>query len=327
MNMIKNATNKVPIESFSPQALVAAGMDATDANMYSALAVVYGALRSGRADLVEPDEFPGFTKASLSVPLGELATRGSVFADGLSARILPPGVRFFERYFARDDRDIVYAARREILSQFACVEDEQDEKELQPVAGNDVGLFAVALAGLEADGALRVHVGSSSPFPRATLTRDGFCILAARDGSDVRIAAIAPHVRVSLSGTEMALLNGALMLSSIWRFSRSVETAEVHELVSRMWHAILDDNALTTRNEWAAASYAKRAALRVTLEMTPELLKAARVGVRVCLTEFATNWDEFVTVAGGSIDRYGAKVSDLRSLAGALDDASIQPES
>jgi len=242
----------VPAKMFLPGTLAAVGLDAEDANMLSALAVVYNALRSGRTGLVEAHEFPGHNDGALTVGLADLVERGCVLAEGLSARILPAGVRLFEGYFALADREAVYAARHEILSQFQNADAEDVEQEVRQASGSDAGLLAVALAGLEADGALRVKDGGS-PHPRATLTRDGVCILAARTNSDVRVAARAPGMRIVLSGTGMALLNGSLGLFSCYPFqfvdsaltqSLDKEIKDVSRFVHRIWHAILDDNSL-----------------------------------------------------------------------------------
>jgi hypothetical protein len=326
--MIQEKMTQMPAKMFLPATLASAGLDAEYANMLSALAVVYNALRSGRTGLVEAHEFPGHNHEALAAGLADLVERGCVLADGLSARIAPAGVRLFEGYFALAGRDAVYAARREILSQFLRVGSEDDEQEVQ-ASGDDAGLLAVALAGLEADGALRVRDGCP-PHPRATLTMDGFCILAARTNSNVKIRARAPNTRIVLSGTGMALLNGLLILIPCYPF-RFVDTAliqsldkeseDVYRFVHRIWHAILDDNSLTNHSEWAASSHPKRAALRVTMDMTPALLETARVAARACLAEFATNWEEFVAVAGGALHRYPATVADLRSLAESLDGA------
>ena len=133
------------------------------------------------------------------------------------------------------------------------------------------------------------------------------------------------------SGAETALLVGAMTASIAYPFRRK-EDADFQKRLGReigvagskieeQWAAKLQRCGLDTRFHWASMDRKDRAALTVTLTLTPDVHSIAEFAVRACIHEFDGRWQEFLAIAAGGLHKYGVAYSDLMSLAKRLTQA------
>lgn len=167
-----------------PQAFVDQGTNEFDAKTLHVLGVLYTAYRAGHVNLVQQPQLIAAVKLDrdeLRVALDELKRYDYATAGNFSAMIKPLGVLRFEERLTMQSRIAANKKRHEILAAFKDVKHEHDEKDLKDLINGDVGLFVVALAGLEAAGVVEVSKAMGRwPQTRAHLTRDGFRLRSTR---------------------------------------------------------------------------------------------------------------------------------------------------
>lgn len=135
---------------------------------------------------------------------------------------------------------------------------------------------------------------------------------------------------IELSGSESALVVGALFALGLWPFETSgakkLLTSEKREAgrrlsakVSSRWRTLLKAAGLwPAGSAWTADLIAERAVLQRGLVLREAELPLVVLALEVAREEFSENWGEFCIVVPGALQWYPIGPGDLAGLARGL---------
>jgi hypothetical protein len=135
------------------------------------------------------------------------------------------------------------------------------------------------------------------------------------------------RINVSLSGKQLAALNGALTVLCSWPFEKEAARAIAAKVCSDDAQRFAEEVGECTRlhfescglwpgeSPWTVELITRRARTTLRMDLLEPQLTIAVAALRAAAEEFKDRWWEFGVVAPGGLDLYEVREKDLRTWA------------